>query len=125
MTPDRWQELKVLFDRALTLAPAEREEFLTQSCAGDPQLRHEVDLLLKSHSEARDFIEQPAAEKIASVILERKDVLAAGQRIAHYEIIRSLGSGGMGEVYLAQDTKLRRKVALKLLPADLVANDER
>ena len=125
MTPDRWQELKVLFDRALALAPAEREEFLTQSCAGDEQLRHEVDLLLKSHSEARDFIEQPAAEKIASVILERKDVLAAGQRIAHYEIIRSLGSGGMGEVYLAQDTKLRRKVALKLLPAELVANEER
>ncbi len=125
MTPERWRKLKELFDQALKLDSPQRSEFLATACAGDDSLRREVEVLLHSHSEAKDFIEQPAAEKVASQILGEKDLLVAGQRVGRYEILGSLGSGGMGEVYLAQDSRLKRKVALKLLPAALTSDKER
>ena len=125
MDPDRWQQLKSLFDEALKLDGGKRADFLSKSCGHDEDLRRDVEALLSSYSRAGSFIEQPAAERIASVILDRNELAAPGQQVAHYEIIGTLGKGGMGEVYLAQDTKLGRKVALKLLPAELTANKER
>jgi serine/threonine protein kinase len=125
MNPDRWQQLKSLFDEALKLDVGSRAEFLSRSCAGDEDLRRDVEALLASFSRAGSFIEQPAAQRIASVILYQKELSDAGQRVAHYEIIGTLGKGGMGEVYLAQDAKLGRKVALKLMPAELIGNRER
>jgi serine/threonine-protein kinase len=125
MTPDRWQNLKTLFDAALKLPPAEREKFLSSACANDEGLRRELDDLLASHASAESFIESPAAEKLASYIANMHPSQAMGQRVGHYEVVGSLGLGGMGEVYLAQDTKLKRKVALKLLPSGLSDDKER
>ena len=124
MSPDQWQKLKVLFAQAVQLSPAQRATFLSEQCAGDSELREELESLLSHHSQASSFIEQPAVDKVASVILD-KGTLSVGQRLAHFEILGSLGFGGMGEVYLAVDTRLKRKVALKLLPADLTHNQQR
>ncbi len=124
MTPDRWQKLKILFAQAVQLPPAERDKYLERECADDEVLRNEIDALLKSNSEASQFIERPAVDKVASAILTNSQ-LTKGQKIAYYEIADSLGFGGMGEVYLATDVRLKRKVALKLLPADLTDNRER
>ena len=115
MEPNRWKKIKGVFDAALEIEPAEREQFLDNSCASDPELRKDVQNLIDSFEEAGSFIEQPAAGEVASLILEPKQTLATGQRFAHYEILRHIGSGGMGEVYLAKDTKLDRQVAIKIL----------
>ncbi len=103
-----------MFDAALKLAPAKREKFLDKSCGNDDGLRREVEKLLDSFADD-SFMEQPAAREVASLIVERNSKIKDGQTIAHYEIIRQIGAGGMGEVYLAEDKKLDRKVAIKIL----------
>jgi serine/threonine-protein kinase len=124
MSPDQWKKLKELFAQAVPLESPQRAAFLREHCGDDAELREELESLLSHHSQASSFIEQPAAEKVASVILG-KGTLSAGQLLAHYQILGSLGFGGMGEVYLALDTRLKRKIALKLLPADLTNNQQR
>src|SRR6185369_10431199 len=74
-----------------------------------------VQKLIDSFEVAGSFIEEPAANEVASLIIGSKDGLKSGQRFAHYEIIRQIGVGGMGEVYLARDEKLSRNVAIKIL----------
>ncbi|MEO8648846.1 MAG: protein kinase [Acidobacteriota bacterium] len=88
---------------------------MNEGCANDPKLRAEVQKLLDSFERSDDFIEHPAANEVASLLLDRSPTLKEGQRFAHYEIIRQIGEGGMGEVYLAQDGTLDRKVAIKIL----------
>ncbi|CAN5214411.1 hypothetical protein BH20ACI2_BH20ACI2_04000 [soil metagenome] len=105
--------MKKIFDAALKLAPAKREKFLDKSCGNDDGLRHEVEKLLDSFKDD-SFMEQPAAREVASLIIEPKN-LEAGKCFGHYEIVRQIGAGGMGEVYLAKDKKLDRKVAVKIL----------
>jgi len=116
MNQDRWQKVKRLFDAVIELAPVERERFLDESCATDDRLRREVENLLDSFDEAESFMETPAAREVASVIIkvEPKN-LEAGRCFGHYEIIKQIGAGGMGEVYLARDKKLDRRVAVKIL----------
>ncbi|MGI8641450.1 MAG: protein kinase domain-containing protein [Pyrinomonadaceae bacterium] len=113
MNPEDWRKVKDLFDTALKLAPDERERFLDKTCAEDNVLRREVENLLASFKDD-SFMEQPAAEKFASLIVKGNN-LENGRTIAHYEIVRQIGAGGMGEVYLAKDKKLDRKVAVKFL----------
>ncbi len=116
MNAERWQKVKGLFDVALEIPSAKREEFLDNACMGDDDLRREVEKLLASFENAESFMEQPAAREVASVIIKAETKnLEAGKCFGHYEIVRRIGAGGMGEVYLAQDKKLDRKVAIKIL----------
>jgi serine/threonine protein kinase len=125
MKPERWQQLDKLFHAALEREPAERSAFLDQACASDQSLRKQVETLLAAHEEAGSFIERPAFEVEARSVADDQNELTAGQTIGHYQIISSLGVGGMGEVYLAKDMALGRKVALKLLPADFTRDTDR
>jgi eukaryotic-like serine/threonine-protein kinase len=110
MTPERWQQLKQIFQSALERKPAERSAFLNQACAGDPALRSEVESLISSHDQAGDSIEAMAAEAATEML--GNDRAIVGKQIGHYQVLNRIGRGGMGEVFLAQDTNLGRKVAL-------------
>ena len=123
MKPERWNQVDRLLGEALELSPERRPAFLDKACAGDEELRKELDALLASDDGTQSFLEKPALEVAARALLEKKDSIL-GQAIGHYNIISRIGAGGMGEVYLAQDTKLDRKVAIKLLPDSLVADKQ-
>src|SRR5437588_4610223 len=114
MKPERLQKIDQVFQSALDLAPGRRAIFIDGACAGDSELRREVESLLKAHQDAGDFIEDSASDVAAKLLAEKRTLAGPGQKVGQYLIEALLGAGGMGEVYLAKD-KLGRKVALKLL----------
>lgn len=125
MTPERWKKAKEIFHAALERAPEDRSAFLADACDGDQSLRREVESLIASHEQSGKFIDSPAYEAAAELLIEDKAELKSGQRFASYEIASFISRGGMGEVYLAQDRRLNRKVALKVLPASLTKEADR
>ena len=131
-----WGQIKEIYDRALDLSGDEREWFLVEACGDDADLRREVESLLAAHENAGTFLQAPAVKVAARVIVtdEFTSTVAAelpaapqliGQELANYKIISLLGKGGMGEVYLAEDARLQRKVALKLLPPQFTNDADR
>lgn len=117
MTSEKWEQAKQLYETALKVGWDERPRFLAENCGGDEELRREVESLLACSDEATGFLEKPAIGEIAEVMVDHRSL--TGQKILQYNIIEMLGAGGMGEVYLAEDTRLRRRIALKILPASL------
>ncbi len=106
-----------MFAAALEQAPEQRAAFLDRACAQDATIRREVESLLASQRDAPDFMDKPAVAAAAGDLLGAQAKLVAGRRFGQFEIIALLGEGGMGEVYLAHDARLGRKIALKLLPS--------
>jgi serine/threonine protein kinase/Tol biopolymer transport system component len=117
-TPDRWQDVERLYHEALARDAGERVAFLHHACAGDDALRGEVESLLAYETGAQAFMQAPVIEAVAPALLQSEAMTAplSGHRLGPYEIGSLLGSGGMGDVYRARDTKLGRDVAIKILP---------
>ncbi len=125
MQPERWQQIDQLFHLALEQERGQRAVFLAQACAGDQALQSEIEELISSHEQAEGFIERPASDLAAEFFARGQGGLKIGEAIGPYQIASVLGIGGMGEVYLAQDTRLGRQVALKRLPPQFTMNAER
>jgi Tol biopolymer transport system component len=125
MKPDRWQEIEQLYHAALERREGERAAFLEQACAGDDTLRQEVESLLSQPSHAGQFLETPAVEMAARKLAENQAQSLVGHQLGSYKVLSLLGAGGMGEVYEAQDTKLGRNVAIKILPSTFIHDPER
>ncbi|HJQ25886.1 MAG TPA: protein kinase [Blastocatellia bacterium] len=123
-TADRWQQIEAIYYAALDMPAEARPAFLQQACADDTELRSEVDSLLSSHDQANNFLDSPALEVAAREVAEGQRTTIINATLPHYRIISALGAGGMGRVYLAEDTRLRRKVALKLLDIGLTTNPQ-
>jgi eukaryotic-like serine/threonine-protein kinase len=125
MKPEQWEKVEQIYHSALQCAPDERAAFLDRACSGDQRLRHEVDSLLAHDEAAQNFI-TPSQDLIAAGLLAAMPAHSLiGTNLSHYQILAPLGRGGMGEVFLATDTELGRKVALKLLPTHWTADAER
>ena len=124
--PDaRFTRVTTLFDEALALSPAERESFLDRACGDDPGLKADVLALLDADRRAGDFL-SPAGTDVAALLLgDTGGVWPPGTMLGAYRIERTLGSGGMGTVYLAHDTTLGRPVTLKVLHPDDGADPRR
>ena len=122
MDPERVERIDAVFQASLDLPPGARADYLSGACAGDLELRREVESLLACHERASDFIAGSAAD-VAAELLAREQNLT-GRSVGAYNILSPLGAGGMGEIYLAEDARLGRKVALKLLPASFAHSGE-
>jgi len=116
MTPERWQKVELLLRAALEREPDERAVLLAEECANDPDLRAEVESLIASAQHVDSFLAANAATDAAVLLVdEQLDETLVGRHLGPYSIKKQLGSGGMGEVFLAHDVRLDRSVALKLL----------
>src|SRR5262245_56767403 len=134
MELDRWEQIERLYHAALERGPDAREAFLDEACAGDEDLRREVAGLLACDVPSDSFIQSPAIEIAARAMAAEPFIeastkptgnLIAGSQIGAYQLLEPLGRGGMGEVHLALDTRLGRKVAVKLLPAEFTTDNGR
>jgi non-specific serine/threonine protein kinase/serine/threonine-protein kinase len=117
MSPERYRQVKALFQAAMEIEPERRIGFLSAACNGDEELRQEVESLIHSHDDAGDFIEKPAVEPITPTRLDNESSPLSGKRIGPYKIVQEIGHGGMGAVYLAvrADEQVRKRAAIKLV----------
>jgi tetratricopeptide (TPR) repeat protein len=121
---ERWRRVDGILEAALELPAGERAAFLERTCGGDAELRREVEALL-AHDGADGFLGSSASTEAARLLMGAAPPPLVGQRIGTFEVLAGIGKGGMGEVYLAQDTRLQRRVALKRIPAHLASDPER
>ena len=116
--PDQWERIKQIFASALERDPSTRSAFLDEACAEDSEMRREVESLLAAHQASDSFLEHAAVD-ISPSPASAHAAFADGETVGTYRILRTLGHGGMATVYLAQDLKHNRRVALKVLHPEL------
>ena len=116
MTPERWEQIRIVLEKALDLAPGERSAFLNRACLSDPSLRQEVETLLASSPDVGSSFLQSSPVRLT---------FESGTKLGEYEVKSLIGSGGMGEVYRARDSQLGRDVAIKVLPSFLSSDSDR
>jgi eukaryotic-like serine/threonine-protein kinase len=116
MTPERYRQIGEIYYAALEVKAEERAAFLAQACVGDDALQREVESLIASHEEGSGFIETPALKFAARVLAGSEADVLIGKVVGRYKILSLIGAGGMGRVYLAEDSQLGRQAALKFLP---------
>ena len=124
MTSEHFDRVRDLYSRAVEISASRRARFLDQECMGNAELRREVDSLLAEHERIGTFLEEPALATAARSMVSARESWT-GKRIGHYEILSFLSAGGMGEVYRSRDTKLKRDVAIKFLPAEWSQDTDR
>lgn len=114
---DRWSKIEEIFHKSLGRAPEERPAFVSEACGGDEALRAEVESLLRSHLQPQGFIESPPVEEALSLLMPGTEPPMHGRPIGPYKLVREIGHGGMGTVYLAEraDSEYQRRVAIKLI----------
>src|SRR5437016_13031003 len=125
MTPARLQTIEEIYRAALDREPEQTSAFLDTACEGDELLRRKVEALLSSRQRADSFIETSAVGLATRIIENGQADLLVGQTIGHYKLSKRIGTGGMGDVYLATDMTAGRKAALKLLPERFTGDPER
>ncbi len=115
MGDNQWLKIREVFDATLHQPPEERRNFINKACGDDKTLLTEIESLFTSYDKFENFLETPAIAQVADLIEHEKKTLESGKKFGHYETVKQIGMGGMGEVYLALDKKLDRKVAVKIL----------
>jgi serine/threonine protein kinase/tetratricopeptide (TPR) repeat protein len=129
MSPERWQKIHQLFEAALERPAEERAAFLAQACADDEETQRRVEAMLAADAQNDPLMDRPAYRAANAVVSTNaytdESQSFSGEIIGGYKLIKELGRGGMGTVYLAHDSRLGRRAALKLLPSHFVDNPER
>ncbi len=125
MDRERLSKIEQIYHSTLDISIGERPDFLSANCGDDQELRREVENLLSFAEVSSSLIDQPPGDVAAELIAETTNSALIGTNIKHYKIVSQIGTGGMGEVFKAFDTKLERSVAIKFIKTEFVEDKDK